>query len=83
MKVIIPVFPGSNCDYDTAKAFKDAGAEPEIFVFRNLNETEINNSINELAQKIDNAHILALCGGFSSGDEPDGSGKFIANVLNT
>ncbi|MBO2524991.1 MAG: phosphoribosylformylglycinamidine synthase [Bacteroidetes bacterium] len=82
VKVIIPVFPGSNCDYDTAKAFKDAGAEPEIFVFRNLNEKEINDSIDELSQKIDNAHILALCGGFSSGDEPDGSGKFIANVLN-
>lgn len=82
VKVVLPVFPGTNCDYDTAKAFREAGAEPEIFVFRNLNEKEINSSIDELAHLIDNAHILALSGGFSSGDEPDGSGKFIANVLN-
>lgn len=82
VKVVLPVFPGTNCDYDTAKAFREAGAETEIFVLRNLNETEINNSIDELAHLIDNAHILALSGGFSSGDEPDGSGKFIANVLN-
>ncbi len=81
-RVILPVFPGTNCDYDTAKAFEDAGADPRIFVFRNLNETEINNSINELAAAIDESHILALSGGFSLGDEPDGSGKFIANVLN-
>lgn len=81
-KVILPVFPGTNCDYDTAKAFEDAGAETHIFVFRNLNETEINNSIDELAAAIRESQILALSGGFSLGDEPDGSGKFIANVLN-
>ena len=81
-KVILPVFPGTNCDYDTAKAFEDAGAEPQIFVFRNLNETEINSSIQELAAAIRESQILALSGGFSSGDEPDGSGKFIATVLN-
>jgi len=81
-KVILPVFPGTNCDYDTAKAFEDAGAEPRIFVFRNLNAQEINSSLTELATAIREAHILALSGGFSSGDEPDGSGKFIATVLN-
>ena len=81
-KVILPVFPGTNCDYDTAKAFEDAGAEARIFVFRNLNEKEINDSLNELAAAIRESQILALSGGFSSGDEPDGSGKFIATVLN-
>ena len=81
-KVILPVFPGTNCDYDTAKAFEDAGADPRIFVFRNLNETEINGSIQELSAAIRESQILALSGGFSSGDEPDGSGKFIATVLN-
>lgn len=80
--VVLPVFPGTNCDYDTARAFEKAGAKTEIFVFRNLNEKEINDSIDELATLIDKAHILALSGGFSSGDEPDGSGKFIANILN-
>lgn len=81
-KVILPVFPGTNCDYDTAKAFEDAGAEPHIFVFRNLNEQEIKSSLSELSAAIRESHILALSGGFSSGDEPDGSGKFIATVLN-
>ncbi|MDL2326977.1 phosphoribosylformylglycinamidine synthase subunit PurQ, partial [Bacteroidales bacterium OttesenSCG-928-A14] len=71
-----------NCDYDTARAFEEEGAETEIFVFRNLNEKEINSSIDEMAKKIEDSHILVLSGGFSSGDEPDGSGKFIANVLN-
>jgi phosphoribosylformylglycinamidine synthase len=79
--VLLPVFPGTNCDYDTARAFEEAGANTQIFVFRNLNETEINHSIHELASWIQKSDILALCGGFSSGDEPDGSGKFIANVL--
>ena len=81
-KVILPVFPGTNCDYDTAKAFEDAGAETRIFVFRNLNEAEINQSLDELSEAIRQSQILALSGGFSLGDEPDGSGKFIANVLN-
>jgi phosphoribosylformylglycinamidine synthase len=80
--VLLPVFPGTNCDYDTARAFEEAGAETQIFVFRNLNETEINHSIEELASWMNKADLLALCGGFSAGDEPDGSGKFIANVLN-
>jgi phosphoribosylformylglycinamidine synthase len=82
IKVVLPVFPGTNCDYDTARAFEQAGAETTIFVFKNLNEQMINESIDQLAALIDDAHILALSGGFSSGDEPDGSGKFIANVLN-
>lgn len=82
IKVVLPVFPGTNCDYDTARAFEQAGAETTIFVFKNLNETMINDSIEQLTALIDDAHVLALSGGFSSGDEPDGSGKFIANVLN-
>ncbi len=81
-KVILPVFPGTNCDYDTARAFEDAGAETQILVFRNLDEDAINESLKELAEAIKEAQILALSGGFSLGDEPDGSGKFIANVLN-
>ena len=80
-EVLLPVFPGTNCDYDTARAFNDAGAHSTIFVFRNLNEKEITDSIREMADLLDRSHILALSGGFSSGDEPDGSGKFIANVL--
>lgn len=81
-KVILPVFPGTNCDYDTAKAFENAGAEPRILVFKNLDEAAIEHSIDELASAIRESQILALSGGFSLGDEPDGSGKFIANVLN-
>jgi phosphoribosylformylglycinamidine synthase len=80
--VLLPVFPGTNCDYDTARAFEEAGADTQIFVFRNLNETDIYDSIEELSLWIRKAAILAISGGFSSGDEPDGSGKFIANVLN-
>ena len=79
--VCLPVFPGSNCDYDTAKAFRKAGAEVRPFIFRNLTPEAVLESIDALAKAIDEAHILAFCGGFSSGDEPDGSGKFIANVI--
>ena len=82
VRVIVPAFPGTNCDYDSYKAFKEAGANPEIFVFRNTLENDVLDSINELAEKIDNSHILMVSGGFSAGDEPDGSGKFISNVLN-
>ena len=78
----IPVFPGSNCDYDTAKAFRKAGAEVRTTVFRNLTAEDVLASIGEMREAIDNCHILAFCGGFSAGDEPDGSGKFIANVIN-
>ena len=80
--VCLPVFPGSNCDYDTAKAFRNAGAEVRPFVFRNLTPEDVLSSIDTLARRIDESHILAFCGGFSSGDEPDGSGKFIADVIN-
>ena len=80
--VCLPVFPGTNCDYDTAKAFRKAGAEVRPFIFRNLTAEDVNASIDELAKRIDQSHILAFCGGFSSGDEPDGSGKFIADVIN-
>ncbi len=79
--VCLPIFPGSNCDYDTAKAFRKAGAEVRPFVFRNLTGQDVLRSIDELSARIDQAHILAFCGGFSSGDEPDGSGKFIASVI--
>ena len=79
--VCLPVFPGTNCDYDTAKAFRKAGAEVRPFVFRNLTPEDVLGSIDALASRIGECHILAFCGGFSSGDEPDGSGKFIASVI--
>ena len=78
----LPVFPGTNCDYDTAKAFTKAGAEVRMSVFCNLTESDIFRSIAEMKKNISECHIFMLCGGFSAGDEPDGSGKFIANVLN-
>lgn len=80
--VYLPVFPGTNCDYDTAKAFRKAGAEVRFGVFCNLTGEDVLQSIDRMAGEIGDCHILALCGGFSAGDEPDGSGKFIANVLN-
>ena len=78
----LPVFPGTNCDYDTAKAFRKAGAKVRTSVFRNLTEQDVFDSIDEMKKNIDECQILMFCGGFSAGDEPDGSGKFIANVLN-
>ena len=79
--VCLPVFPGTNCDYDTAKAFRVAGADVHPFVFRNLTGADVLRSIDELSRQIEACHILAFAGGFSSGDEPDGSGKFIADVI--
>lgn len=79
--VYLPVFPGTNCDYDMAKAFEREGAVITTSVFRNLSAEDIDRSTDEMAAYIDNCHILALSGGFSAGDEPDGSGKFIATVL--
>ena len=79
--VCLPVFPGSNCDYDTAKAFRKAGAEVRPFIFRNLTPQDVLQSIDTLSGMIAESQILAFCGGFSSGDEPDGSGKFIADVI--
>jgi len=78
----LPVFPGTNCDYDTAKAFRKAGAEVKMTVFKNLSEQDVFDSIAEMKENIENCHILMFCGGFSAGDEPDGSAKFIANVIN-
>ncbi len=80
--VYIPVFPGTNCDYDSAKAWRNAGAQVRMSVFCNLTEDDIFSSIARMKQNIDECHVLMLSGGFSAGDEPDGSGKFIANVLN-
>ena len=82
VKVYLPVFPGTNCDYDTARAFERAGAEVEVSVFKNLTGSDVLESIAEMKECIGRCHIMALSGGFSAGDEPDGSGKFIANVLN-
>ena len=80
--VYIPVFPGTNCDYDSAKAWSKAGAEVETTVFRNLTERDVTDSIDEMEAHIRRAQILMLAGGFSLGDEPDGSAKFIVSVLN-
>ena len=76
-KVLIPVFPGTNCEYDTQKAFIKAGADAEIFVINNLSSAGITESVNAFAEKASNAQIIFIPGGFSGGDEPDGSGKFI------
>lgn len=78
----LPVFPGTNCDYDSAKAFRKAGAEIRTSVFRNLSDKDVFESIAQMKKNIEDCQILMLSGGFSAGDEPDGSGKFIANVLN-
>ena len=80
-KVIIPIFPGQNCEFDTTAKFERAGAEVKQIVFNNLTVENIQKSIETLAKEISTAQILMIVGGFSSGDEPDGSGKFIANVL--
>lgn len=80
-RVIVPVFPGSNCEYDSARAFRAAGADAEIFVIRNRDTRDIDASLRELAARIRSSQILMLGGGFSAGDEPDGSGKFIAGVF--
>jgi phosphoribosylformylglycinamidine synthase len=82
-RVIIPVFPGSNCEYDSARAFAKAGGEPEVLVVRNLSARDIEESVDALAKAIRSAQILMLPGGFSAGDEPDGSGKFIAALFHS
>jgi phosphoribosylformylglycinamidine synthase len=79
--VVLPVFPGTNCEWDMERAFVEAGARTMPVIFRNRSREDIASSIRELAAAIGEAQILALSGGFSAGDEPDGSGKFIANVL--
>ncbi len=80
-KVFIPVFPGTNCEYDSWKAFKNAGADIETIVFRNLTAENIRESVGAFAGGIKGAQILMFPGGFSAGDEPDGSGKFIATAF--
>ena len=76
-RVIIPVFPGTNCEFDTAKVLRDAGAEPEIIVIKNLTANDIAESVEYTAKKIRESQMVFIPGGFSGGDEPDGSGKFI------
>ena len=76
-RVLIPVFPGTNCEYDSAKAVRDAGAEPEIFVINNLTAEGVKRSAETFAAKIGESQAIFVPGGFSGGDEPDGSGKFI------
>lgn len=80
-KVLIPAFPGTNSEYDSAKAFREAGADAEILVFRNLTAKHIEESLSALAAQIRNSQILMFPGGFSAGDEPDGSAKFIATII--
>lgn len=80
-RIFMPVFPGTNCEYDTARAFEKAGGIVDTMVIRNLSPWEIEASIEMMARKIDNAQIIMLPGGFSGGDEPDGSGKFIATAF--
>ncbi len=76
-KVLIPVFPGTNCEFDTAKVMRDAGAEPEIFVINNLTPQAISDSVEAFAKSLKESQIVFIPGGFSGGDEPDGSAKFI------
>ena len=76
-KVLIPVFPGTNCEFDSAKVMKDAGADPEIFVINNLSSSGIARSVEDFASKVKETQMIFVPGGFSGGDEPDGSGKFI------
>lgn len=76
-KVLIPVFPGTNCEYDSVKAWISAGADPETFVVNNLTKESIEESVQIFAKKVRTSQIIFLPGGFSGGDEPDGSGKFI------
>lgn len=80
-KVFIATFPGTNSEYDSAKAFRKEGADTEILVFKNLSEKDVEESVEAYSKAIDNSQILFIPGGFSAADEPDGSGKFIASVL--
>ncbi len=81
VSVLLPVFPGTNCEYDMQRVFKNLGCDVDQFVINNLSSESLNQSIIEFANKIKDCDILAFSGGFSLGDEPDGSGKFIANVI--
>ena len=80
-RVFIPVFPGNNCEYDSARAFEAAGAEANTFIVRNLTAAAIEESVEAMVKYINNSQIVMIPGGFSAGDEPDGSGKFIATMF--
>ena len=80
-KVFIPVFPGTNCEVDTARAFEKAGAEVEMLIVKNLKSKDIEETIEKMEQIINSSQMIMLPGGFSGGDEPDGSGKFIATTF--
>ena len=80
-RIFIPIFPGINCEYETQKAFEKAGGINDILILKNLTSKDIEESIEHIIKKINNSQIIALAGGFSAGDEPDGAGKFIATVF--
>lgn len=80
-RIFIPVFPGTNCEYDSAKVWRNAGAVPNVFVIRNLTAAAVEESISAMVDAIKNSQIIMIPGGFSGGDEPDGSGKFIAAMF--
>lgn len=80
-RILIPVFPGTNCEYDSKRAFEKAGGEVELVVFNNMSSDNIKESIDNLSSKIKQSNIIMLPGGFSAGDEPEGSGKFIATIF--
>ena len=77
----IPAFPGTNCEVDTARAFERAGAKADVLIVKNLTPADIEETIEAMVKAIQNAQIIMLPGGFSGGDEPDGSGKFIATTF--
>lgn len=80
-KVFIPVFPGTNCEVDTARAFEKAGAEPELLIVKNLTPAHIEETIEKMEELINKSQMIMIPGGFSGGDEPEGSGKFIATTF--
>ena len=80
-RIFIPVFPGTNCEYDTARVFERAGGVADVFVVRNLSGADVEESLAEMKKRIDNSQIVMIPGGFSGGDEPEGSGKFIATAF--
>lgn len=80
-RIFIPVFPGTNCEYDTARVFERAGGVADVFVIRNLTGEDVAYSMREMEKRINNSQIVMIPGGFSGGDEPEGSGKFIATAF--
>ncbi|SKA73665.1 phosphoribosylformylglycinamidine synthase [Clostridium sp. USBA 49] len=80
-RIFIPIFPGTNCEYDSQRAFEKAGGQVNTLVFKNLNKSDIEDSIEQMVKNIKNSQIVMIPGGFSAGDEPEGSGKFIAAVF--